>query len=111
EHYSWRTLFGIVLPFAVFTLIYAIFKLRNITPNRDVKIDLFSLVLSSIGFGGLLYGFSSAGDKGWSAPIVYGTIIIGALALTAFIVRQIRMDEPMLDFKIYKHPMFALSSA
>ena len=45
------------------------------------------------------------------SPIVYGTILIGAASLTTFVVRQIRMDEPMLDFKIYKHPMFALSSA
>ncbi|AOV08935.1 DHA2 family efflux MFS transporter permease subunit [Sporosarcina ureilytica] len=111
EHYSWRTLFGLVLPFAVFTLIYAIFKLRNITPNREVSLDLFSLVLSSIGFGGLLYGFSTAGDKGWSSPFVYGTIVVGALALLLFIVRQLKMDDPMLDFRIYKHPMFALSSA
>ena len=111
EHYTWRTLFGIVLPFAILTLIYAFFKLRNITPNRDMKLDVFSLVLSSVGFGGLLYGFSSAGDKGWDSPLVYGTIIIGAIALVAFIVRQLRMDDPMLDFKIYKHPMFALSSA
>lgn len=111
EHYTWRTLFGIVLPFAILTLLYAFFKLRNITPNRNVKLDVFSLVLSSVGFGGLLYGFSSAGDKGWDAPIVYGTIIVGAVALVTFIMRQLRMDDPMLDFKIYKHPMFALSSA
>ena len=111
EHYTWRTLFGLVLPFAVLTLVYAAFKLRNITPNRDMKLDIFSLILSSIGFGGLLYGFSSAGDKGWDAPIVYGTILIGALALVTFIVRQLRMKDPMLDFRIYKHPMFALSSA
>jgi len=111
EHYTWRTLFGIVLPFAILTLVYAFFKLRNITPNRDVKLDVFSLTLSSIGFGGLLYGFSSAGGKGWDSPLVYGTIIIGAIALITFIVRQLRMDDPMLDFKIYKHPMFALSSA
>ncbi|MHA6258878.1 DHA2 family efflux MFS transporter permease subunit [Sporosarcina sp. CAU 1771] len=111
EHYTWRTLFGIVLPFAIMTLVYSIFKLRNITPNRDMKLDVFSLLLSSIGFGGLLYGFSSAGDKGWDAPIVYGTIVIGAIALVTFIVRQLRMEEPMLDFRIYKHPMFALSSA
>lgn len=100
-----------MLPFAVFTLIYATFKLRNITPNREVSLDLFSLVLSSIGFGGLLYGFSTAGDKGWSSPFVYGTIIVGALALLLFIVRQLKMNDPMLDFRIYKHPMFALSSA
>lgn len=111
EHYSWRTLFGIVLPFAVFTLIYASFKLRNITPNRDVKLDIFSLVLSSIGFGGLLYGFSAAGDQGWTAPAVYGTIILGSAALITFILRQLRMDDPMLDFRIYKYPMFALASA
>ncbi len=111
EHYTWRTLFGIVLPFAILTLIYAFFKLRNITPNRDMKLDVFSLILSSVGFGGLLYGFSSAGDKGWDSLLVYGTIIVGAIALVTFIVRQLRMDDPMLDFKIYKHPMFALSSA
>ncbi len=111
EHYTWRTLFGIVLPFAIMTLIYAFFKLRNITPNRDMKLDVVSLILSSVGFGGLLYGFSSAGDKGWDSILVYGTIIVGTIALVTFILRQLRMDDPMLDFKIYKHPMFALSSA
>jgi len=111
EQYSWRMLFGIVLPFAIGTLIYAFFKLRNITPNRNVKLDVFSLVLSSVGFGGLLYGFSSAGEHGWGSIQVYGTIIIGVIGLVSFIVRQSKMDDPMLDFKIYKYPMFALSSA
>ncbi|BAQ09787.1 multidrug resistance protein [Bacillus sp. OxB-1] len=112
ENYSWRMLFIIVLPFAVLTLIFAFFKLRNITPNRDIQLDVFSLILSSIGFGGLLYGFSSAADadKGWDSPIVYGTIILGALALITFVVKQLRMSDPMLDFRIYKHPMFALAS-
>lgn len=110
EHYSWRTLFEIVLPFAILTILFAMWKLKNITPNTSVKLDVFSLVLSSVGFGGLLYGFSSAGDKGWGAPIVYGTIAIGAISLIVFIIRQLRMEEPMLDFKIYKYPMFALAS-
>lgn len=110
EHYSWRVLFGIVLPFSISTLIYAIFKLKNITPNRDMKLDIFSLILSSIGFGGLLYGFSTAGEKGWTSFLVYGTILIGTLALVLFILRQLKMDDPMLDFRIYKYPMFALAS-
>ncbi|MEW9502074.1 DHA2 family efflux MFS transporter permease subunit [Jeotgalibacillus marinus] len=111
EHSTWRTLFEIILPFSILTLTLAIFKLRNITPNRDMKIDILSLILSSIGFGGILYGFSTAGDKGFDAPIVYGTIIVGAIALVIFILRQLRLDDPMLEFRIYKHPMFALSSA
>jgi len=111
EHYSWRMLFDLVLPIAVLTLVFAAFKLKDVTPQRAIKLDFISLVLSSIGFGGLLYGFSSAGEKGWDSPLVYGTIIIGALALITFILRQFRMDDPMLEFRIYKYPMFALSSA
>lgn len=110
EHYSWRTLFEIVLPFAILTILLAVFKLRNITPNRDVKLDVLSLILSSIGFGGLLYGFSSAGDKGWDSPLVYGTIAVGAFSLALFIIRQLLMKDPLLDFRIYKYPMFALAS-
>jgi len=110
EHYSWRMLFDLVLPIAILTLIFAAFKLKNVTPQRPIKLDVLSLVLSSIGFGGLLYGFSSAGEKGWDNILVYGTIIIGALALITFILRQLRMDEPMLEFRIFKYPMFALST-
>lgn len=111
EHYSWRMLFDLVLPIALLTVVFAVFKLKDITPQRAIKLDFISLVLSSIGFGGLLYGFSSAGEKGWDSLLVYGTIVIGAVALVTFILRQLRMDDPMLEFRIYKYPMFALSSA
>lgn len=110
ENYDWRMLFIVVLPVAVLTLVYAIFRLRNIMDTREVQLDLFSLLLSTIGFGGLLYGFSSAGDLGWTSPLVYGTILIGSIALTTFVLRQLRMDEPMLDFRTYQYPMFALAS-
>jgi EmrB/QacA subfamily drug resistance transporter len=85
--------------------------LKNVTPQRDIKLDFLSLVLSSFAFGGLLYGFSSAGEKGWDSPVVYGTIIVGAVSLVVLILRQLRMDDPMLEFRIFKYPMFALSSA
>jgi len=111
EHYSWRMLFDLVLPIAILTLIFAAFKLKDVTPQRAIKLDVISLILSSIGFGGLLYGFSSAGEKGWDHILVYGTIIIGTIALITFTLRQLRMDEPMLEFRIFKYPMFALSSA
>lgn len=111
EHYSWRMLFTIVLPIALLTIVFGLFKLRNLTPNEKVKLDIMSLILSSIGFGGLLYGFSSAGEKGWGDFEVYGTIAIGTLSLIIFVVKQLRMEEPMLDFKIYKYSPFALASA
>ncbi|WP_301107210.1 DHA2 family efflux MFS transporter permease subunit [Sporosarcina sp.] len=110
EHYSWRMLFIIVLPIALITIVFALFKMKNITPNRDVKLDVSSLILSSVGFGSLLYGFSSAGDKGWDALEVYGMIALGTVSLVIFVLKQLKMEEPLLDIRIYKYPMFALAS-
>ncbi|MCR1835164.1 DHA2 family efflux MFS transporter permease subunit [Oceanobacillus caeni] len=111
EHYSWRMLFDIVIPIAILSLVIGIFKLKNLTPQRAIKVDIFSLVLSSFGFGGLLYGFSSAGSDGWTNPFVYGSIIVGVISVIGLVLRQLRMDEPMLEFRVFKHSMFALSSA
>src|SRR5699024_4043935 len=95
-HYSWRTLFAIVVPFSIFTLLYSIFKLQILTPQRDINFDLLSIILSSFGFGGLPYWISMAGDLGWSNPLVYGTISVGTVALIMMVIRQLRMDEAML---------------
>lgn len=111
EHYDWRMLFHFITPIAVVVVLLGIFLLRDKKEKIKIHLDYFSLLLSSVGFGGILYGFSSAGDKGWDSPLVYGTIAIGAISLTWFILRQLKQDEPMLNFRIYKYPMFALASA
>ncbi|MFC6040706.1 MDR family MFS transporter [Paenisporosarcina macmurdoensis] len=112
EHYSWRVLFFIILPLALIPLALGIFKLKNLTiQNKELTLDKMSLVLSSLGFGGILYGFSAAGQSGWSDPYVLGTITIGVVSLITFIFRQFKLKDPLLEFRIYKYPMFALSSA
>lgn len=110
EHYNWRTLFDMMIPISAVTLLFAIFRLKNLTPQREIKLNITSIILSSLGFGGLLYGFSTASDRGWSDPFVYGTIIVGTISLIILIIQQLNMDEPMLEFRIFRYPMFALSS-
>ena len=110
EHNSWRILFHLVSPIAAVVLLVSIFILKDKKAKVDIRLDLLSLVLSSIGFGGLLYGFSSAGDKGWDSPQVYVTIIVGAISLVWFVLRQNKLEKPMLNFEVYRYPMFALSS-
>ncbi|WP_312469506.1 DHA2 family efflux MFS transporter permease subunit [Neobacillus sp.] len=110
EHYDWRMLFHFVTPIAIVVLLIGFFLLKDKKEKIDIRLDIFSLLLSSIGFGGILYGFSSAGKKGWDSPEVYGTLIIGVIALVVFIIRQLKQERPMLNFRIYKYPMFALSS-
>jgi len=111
EHYDWRMLFHFITPIAIVVLLIGFFMLKDKKEKVNIRLDVFSLTLSSIGFGGILYGFSSAGNKGWDSPLVYGTIILGAISLVIFIVLQSKKERPMLNFGVYKYPMFALSSA
>src|SRR5690625_6820823 len=70
--------------------------MRNITEQRETKIDFTSIFLSIIGFGSMLYGFTQLQDGG---PIETLTIIIlsvGALALVLFIIRKLRLLKQIL---------------
>ena len=110
EYFDWRVLFEMILPFAILSIILAVWKLENVMDTRSMSLDYFSVVLSVIGFGGILYGCSMASSDGWSDPIVLSTIIAGVIGLIWFIIRQFRLEEPLLDLRVYKYPMFALGS-
>lgn len=110
EIYPWRGLFYIILPIVVIDLIVAWFILRNVTEQTNPKLDVFSIILSTFGFGGLLYGFSLAGSSGWLSPMVLISLIVGGVALTMFIRRQLRLEQPILEFRVFKDPIFTLAT-
>ncbi|PWU67715.1 MDR family MFS transporter [Gracilibacillus dipsosauri] len=113
EHFPWRSLFYIVLPIAILDIIVAYKILVNVTKQTFPKVDPISISLSTVGFGGLLFGFSYAGDEhhGWGSPFVYIPLIIGAITLFFFIMRQLRIEKPILEFRIFKYKMFTLTTA
>lgn len=109
EYFSWRSLFFVVLPIVLITIICAYFAIKNVTKLTHPKIDILSIVMSSLGFGGLLYGFSSAGEDGWGSTKVLISLIGGAIILALFILRQLTMKTPLLQFKVFKFNIFSLS--
>lgn len=105
---SWRWLFFLIIPLAAFSIVFAFIYLKNVTELTKPKVDFISIILSSVGFGGIVYGFSSAGEGGWSDPKVTWFIAAGAVSLLLFVWRQLKMDQPMLDMRTFKFPMFSL---
>lgn len=113
ENWSWRVLFFIVLPIAIIDIIVAFIFLKNVTKQTFPKLDILSVILSTIGFGFLLYGFSAAGNPksgGWGSTEVIITLAIGVVALVLFIWRQMVAKNPMLEFRVFKYPMFSLTT-
>lgn len=108
EHLGWRYLFIIVIPFTLFSIVFAFKYLINVSEITKPKVDVFSILLSTVGFGGIVFGFSSAGseDNNFLSPIVYLPILIGAISLFIFTMRQLRLEEPLMDLKVFRYPMF-----
>jgi len=108
DQLNWRWLFFLVVPLALFSILFAAWYLRNVTELTKPKVDILSIILSSIGFGGIVYGFSKAGESGWGDPLVVWTLVAGGIGLVLFIIRQLLVREPILDLRAFKYPMFTL---
>ncbi|HEY0733619.1 MAG TPA: MDR family MFS transporter, partial [Herpetosiphonaceae bacterium] len=109
---SWRFLFFAVLPIAIGVLLYGARFLVNVGETRSASLDLPSVILAALGFGGLVYGFSSAGEGGgWSSLTVLVPVVVGVISLLAFGWRQLRLPSPLLDLRAFHYRMFSLSVA
>lgn len=108
EFLTWHYIFWLSLPFLVIGLLVGLKFLENVTEVTKPRIDLLSVLLSTIGFGGVVFGFSKAGEgvESWNSPAVVSFIIIGLTALVLFILRQLFMREPMMDLGVFKYPMY-----
>src|SRR5699024_2943686 len=88
DQFPWRSVFYVVLPIGLIITISAYFVLKNVTEQTDPKLDIPSILLSTLGFGGLLYAFSIAGNVGWFSISVLISGIVGTITLILFIRRD-----------------------
>lgn len=109
-HYSWRLLFDIVIPIGVLDLIFSFMWMKDVTKTTNPKFDFPGLLFSTLGFGFLLYGFSEAGSDGWDSATVVVSLTVGAIFILAFIWRELTTDKPMLDLRVFKYDIFALTT-
>ncbi|WP_246281415.1 DHA2 family efflux MFS transporter permease subunit [Saccharibacillus qingshengii] len=109
EDRSWRILFYGVLPIAAANLLLAYLTLRNVGERSSAKLDLLSLLYSSVGFSSLLYGLGSLGGSG-TAGYALPAIAAGATGAALFVRRQSRLAEPLLDFGLLRSRSFRLAS-
>jgi EmrB/QacA subfamily drug resistance transporter len=110
EHYSWRVLFNGIVPLSLFVTIFASFLLKDTKPRSKPPFDLWGTIISTAGFGLLLYGLSEAGSKGWDDTVVDVSIIVGIVLIALFVILQLSSKHPMLDFRVFKYDAFSLSS-
>lgn len=106
DRYGWNSVFLMLVPLIVIDILVSAFVLPNTGESHRIDLDKISVVLSTIGFGGLLYAFSSVGSYGWTSWHVYGPLVIGVIVLYFFIKRQRSLETPLLRFDVFQSKRF-----
>ena len=108
---SWHWLFLVNVPLGVLGAVLAVRLLRDTGFREHRPFDTLGLVLAACGLGVWLFAFSRASDWGWgSAPIIV-MIGAGAVALYAFGRRELRLEHPLIELRIFTVPVFSLTIA
>lgn len=111
ENISWRAVFFINVPLAVAVL--AITRSR-VPESRDPgarSLDLPGAALAALGLGGIVFGLLESSRAGLGDPRVIGALIVGILALVAFLVVEGRGREPMMPLSLFRSRNFTVANA
>lgn len=110
DRYTWHDMFYIITVLSAIVVLIGAFVLeKGGETNKDVSLDVPSVVLSSFGFGGLLYGLSTIGSYGLRVDAIAGTLV-GVVALVFFFRRQLKMEHPMLQVRVLQNRKFLIAT-
>lgn len=101
--FDWHTIFWFALIIVAFDILMALKFMRNVLETEKNRFDFFSMLLSAVGFSGLLIGLGNIGTAGFFSYSLGLPLLIGIAALVLFVLRQLRSEKPFLELRILKN--------
>lgn len=108
---NWHIMFYVISALCLVVILLAALLIDKNQREGEAKasLDVLSVTLSTLGFGGLLYGFSVLGSSG--IDVVSGiSLVVGAVCVVWFFIRQLHLPEPMLRVRILMNRHFLIAT-
>lgn len=107
---GWRWFFCFLLVFSAILIICTLLVVpKENAPARDAHLDVLSLVYSTLGFGGLLVGFSNVSNFGFGSLFIWIPMVLGLVFSIAFVLRQKRVENPLIHLDVFQAPNYSAS--
>lgn len=108
---GWRWIFFVNVPVGVVAVGLGLRFLPRGATHQAGKLDVTGLVLAALGALALTYGLAQLGGaRGDLAGLLAG-LGAGVVLLTAFVVRSLRSDHPLLDLNLFRNRVFSAAAA
>ena len=112
DSYSWRWAFYINIPVGIFAVIMISRYVEDPSYVKEAhpgKLDAIGLGLLAVWLGCLQSILDKGQEDDWfGATWIRWTTLILVVSLVAFLVRQFRHKQPLVDLRVFKHRNFAL---
>jgi len=110
EFFWWGSVFLLNVPVMLLLLVLAPLLLPEYSDSEAGRLDLPSVGLSLTGVLSVIYGLKQIAEHGVEVTALV-SIVAGAIIFTAFIRRQGRLSDPLIDIQLFRVPAFSASLA
>lgn len=104
--FNWHFIFYINVPIGILVFLAGWVLLPNRISEKKETFDLPGAMLFSGGMLGVLLWLSEGERWGWLSPLSIAILVLGIVMLTVFVVRGLRIPFPLLDFSLFRKPIF-----
>ena len=112
DQLSWRWIFYINLPIGIVALAVTSRVLKLPRYRREHSIDYIGAALMVSGVSCLLLLTTWGGTEyPWTSPTIVGLGVAGVVLLTLFVIQETRAPEPLLPLRLFRLPVFSVSTA
>ena len=106
EHGSWRWAFFINLPIAAVVTAISLWQVPETRSTSAARIDWVGALFATLGLGGLVGGLLESVNRGWSNPLVFGSLMLGFACLIAFAFVEGHVSSPMVPLTLFQSASF-----
>jgi MFS family permease len=106
EDVSWRAAFLITPAMALVAVPIALWHVPESRDPEAHRLDLVGAAMATIALGALVYGLIESSASGFADPLVLAALLVGAFALSMFVIVERREDDPMLPPSLFRSKNF-----
>ncbi len=110
EYFSWHSVFWINVPVALVAIVAVYLTVPESKADHVDRLDRVGIVLSLIGITALVWSIIEAPKHGWLSTQSLLGYLFSAIALTVFVLWELRVATPVLNMRLFKNRRFALPS-
>lgn len=108
EHFWWGSVFLLNVPVMALLLVLGPFLLPEFRDRNAGRLDIPSAALSLVAMLSIIYGVKQLAQDGFGLVTAL-TIIAGMAFAAAFIERQKKLSDPLIDLGLFGVPAFSAS--